>query len=149
MGAIKTRRIKDDVIMNMRLIRMSRYDKSMIAFGKSHGGFIAYLIRFLRCDFSWLKGLPDLISDDIALRMSSCQTLIFSFREHEFFINTLSLAGVGTDELTIFGLLSILGIICSVAKRLRYAFTFILMHRDKSCSRHAHSPPSLNRRQAL
>lgn len=36
MGAIKTRRIKDDVIMNMRLIRMSRYDKSMIAFGKSH-----------------------------------------------------------------------------------------------------------------
>lgn len=31
MGAIKTRRIKDDVIMNMRLIRMSRYDKNMIA----------------------------------------------------------------------------------------------------------------------
>ena len=69
MGTVKTRRIKDDVIMNMRLIRMSRYDKSMIAFGKSHGGFIAYLIRFLRCDFSRLKGLPDLISNDIALRI--------------------------------------------------------------------------------
>ena len=67
MGAIKTRRIKDYVIMNMRLIRMSRYDKSMIAFGKSHGGFIAYLICFLRCNFSRLKGLPDLISDNIAL----------------------------------------------------------------------------------
>ena len=67
MGAVKTRRIKDDVIMNMRLIRMSRYNKSMIAFGKSHGGFMAYLIRFLRCNFSQLKGLPDLISDDIAL----------------------------------------------------------------------------------
>lgn len=47
MGTIKTRRIKDDVIMNVRLIRMSRYNKSMIAFGKSHDGFIAYLIRFL------------------------------------------------------------------------------------------------------
>ena len=123
MGAIKTRRIKDDVIMNMRLIRMSRYDKSMIAFGKSHGGFIAYLIRFFRCNLTWFKGLSDLISYDIALRMSSSKALIFSFREHEFFINTLSLAGVGTDELTIFGLLSILGIICSVAKRLCYAFT--------------------------
>ena len=79
MGAIKTRRIKDDVIMNMRLICMSRYDKSMIAFGKSHGGFIAYLIRFLRCDLSRFKGLSDLISDDIAPGMSSCQALIFSF----------------------------------------------------------------------
>ena len=79
MGTVKTRGIKDDVIMNMRLIRMSRYDKSMIAFGKSHGGFITYLIRFLRCDFSRFKGLPDLISDDISPGMSSCQTLIFSF----------------------------------------------------------------------
>ena len=121
MGAIKTRRIKDNVIMNMRFIRMSRSDKSMIAFGKSHGGFIAHLIRFLRCDSSRLKGLPNLIGDDIAPGMSSCQTLIFSFREPEFFINTLSLTGVGTDKLTIFGLLSILGIICSVAERLRYA----------------------------
>lgn len=69
MGAVKTRRIKDDVIMNMRPICMSCYDKSMIPFGKSHGGFIAYLIRFLRCDFSWPKGLPDLISNDIALRI--------------------------------------------------------------------------------
>lgn len=63
MGAIKTRRIKNDVIMNMRLVCMSRYDKSMITFCKSHGGFIAYLIR---CDFSRFKGLLDLISDDIA-----------------------------------------------------------------------------------
>ena len=47
MSTIKTRRIKNDVIMNMRLVCVSRYDKSMIAFGKSHGGFIAYLIRFL------------------------------------------------------------------------------------------------------
>ena len=68
MGAIKTRRIKNDVIMNMRLVCMSRYDKSMITFCKSHGGFIAYLIR---CDLSRFKGLLDLISDDIAPGMSS------------------------------------------------------------------------------
>ena len=79
MGTVKTRRIKDDVIMNMRLIRMSRYDKSVIAFGKSHGGFIAHLIRFLRCDFSRFKGLSDLISDDIAFWVSSRQALISLF----------------------------------------------------------------------
>ena len=65
MGAIKTRRIKDDVIMNMRLIRMSRYNKSVIAFGKSHGGFIAYLIRFLGVISPGLKDYLNLIRDDI------------------------------------------------------------------------------------
>ena len=79
MGAIKTRRIKDDVIMNMRLIRMSRYNKSVIAFGKSHGGFIAYLIRFLGVISPGLKDYLNLIRDDITFWISSCQTLIFSF----------------------------------------------------------------------
>ena len=65
--------------MDMCPICMSRYNKSVFVFGKSHGGFMAYLVNFLWRDFSRFKGLSDLISYDIALGMSSGQALIFSF----------------------------------------------------------------------
>lgn len=83
--------------MNMRPICMSCYDKSMIPFGKSHGGFIAYLIRFLRCDFSRFKGLPDLINGDIAL---GCLPVRRSYSLFESMNSSSTLSAWQAYELT-------------------------------------------------
>ncbi len=62
----EARGIKDDVVMDMSPIGMGGYDKSMIPFGEAHGSFVTHLIGFFRCDFSRLKGLSDLICDDVS-----------------------------------------------------------------------------------
>ena len=66
MGAIKTRRIKDDVIMNMRFVDVGADHKGMIALGEPPGKFYAQPVGFLRCDLARFEGLPDLIRDHIA-----------------------------------------------------------------------------------
>ena len=45
---------------------MSGNDKSVFAFQKAGGQFVANLICFLCCDFAGSEGLPYLIGDDIA-----------------------------------------------------------------------------------
>ena len=47
-------------------VGMSGNDKSVFAFQKAGGLFVANLICFLCCDFAGSEGLPYLIGDDIA-----------------------------------------------------------------------------------
>ena len=94
--------------MNIRLISMSRYNKSVIAFGKSHGGFIAYLIRFLRCDFSRLKGLAYLVCDDIVLLLPAGNMLVLPFGKQKFFIRCLWITLIGADKFAIIGFCGVL-----------------------------------------
>lgn len=51
--------------MNMGSVCVSCYKECMLSLGESHGCFIAYTVRFLRGNLSRLKGLTDLISNDI------------------------------------------------------------------------------------
>ena len=57
---------KDNVIVDMLPVGMSGNDKSVFAFQKAGGQFVANLICFLCCDFAGSEGLPYLIGDDIA-----------------------------------------------------------------------------------
>ncbi len=51
--------------MNMCPFHMSSYNKFVLPFCESHAGFISDFICFLRCDFSRLEGLADLICNHI------------------------------------------------------------------------------------
>ena len=62
--------IENDMIMNMSPVHMRRHNKRMLPLGESHTSFISYFICFLRCNLSGLKGLADLISNDISIWLS-------------------------------------------------------------------------------
>ena len=78
-GTVKCCGIVNDMIMDMCSVCMSSNNKCMLAFGKSHCSFISDFICFLRRYLSRLERLPDLICNDIALGLSSCNLLILSF----------------------------------------------------------------------
>lgn len=72
--------------MNVRTINMGSYDKCVFSLGESHGCLIPNLVCFLRCDFSGLKGLPNLICNHIMCLGSSrdilaCMTFLYSEEE--------------------------------------------------------------------
>ena len=63
--------------MDMGLVRVRTYHKSMFAFEKPRGEVITDLVCLFRCDFSRLKGLANLISNDIIpLVLPSVETVL-------------------------------------------------------------------------
>ena len=77
--AVQIGGIENDMIMNMCPVHMGCHDKSMLPFCESHTGFIPYFICFLRCDFTRLERLADLICKHISLRLPPCFMQIFFF----------------------------------------------------------------------
>ena len=65
--------------MNVRTINMGSHDKCMFSLCESHGRLISNLVCLLWCDFSWLKGLPNLICNHIMRLGSSRDMLILPF----------------------------------------------------------------------
>lgn len=87
--AVQIGGIENDMIMNMCPVHMGCHDKSMLPFCESHTGFIPYFICFLRCDFTRLERLADLICKHISLRLPPCFMQIFFFCLSKFQINQL------------------------------------------------------------
>ena len=58
------------MIVDMSPVHMCCHNKRMLPFGESHTGFISNFICFLRRNLSGLKGLADLIGNDITLGLS-------------------------------------------------------------------------------
>ena len=123
--------------MDMRPVRMGGNDKSVIAFGKTHGSFIADLICFLRCDLPRLKGLADLVGNDVTFRFSSGCPEIFLLRQHEFFICCFGVACICGNVFSVLCLLSVLSIIRPVFQAPCHGFSLIYMHCDQSGCCHA------------
>ena len=71
--------IKNDMIVDVSPVHMRCHNKRMLSLGESHTGFISNFIRFLRCNLSGLKGLADLISNDISLGLPPCFFQIIYF----------------------------------------------------------------------
>ena len=112
--------------MNVRTINMGSYDKCVFSLGESHGCLIPNLVCFLRCDFSGLKGLPNLICNHIMCLGSSRDMLILPFGKQKFFITGLCITGIRTNVFSIFRLCCILRIISTVSQTLRYRLSLLI-----------------------
>ena len=65
------------MVMDMGLVRVRTHHEGMFAFEKSRGEVITDLVCLFRCDFSRLKGLSNLISNDIVpLVLSGVETVL-------------------------------------------------------------------------
>ena len=71
--------IENNMIVDMSPVHMCCHNKRMLSLGESHTGFISNFICFLRCNLSGLKGLADLISNDISLGLPPCFFQIIYF----------------------------------------------------------------------
>ena len=84
--------------MDVSFVNMCCHQKGMLSLRKAHGQFIADFIGFLRCDFSRLKGLANLVGNHIMLLCPSGHLQILAFGKKEFLIGGLRIAFIGTDE---------------------------------------------------
>ena len=63
--AVQGSGVKYDVIVNVCFIGMCCYDKGMFSLSKPQGSFVTDTVCFLGCDLARLKGLADLISNNV------------------------------------------------------------------------------------
>ena len=137
MGTIKTRRIKDDVIMNMRFVDVGADHKGMIAFGEPPGKFYAQPVGFLRCDLSGNKGLPQMVGDHIILAAHSAGLLgVLIFGEKELGIGDPAVALPARYQPAAVRLLRIFGVVDDSADGLSHRAAFAGVERHQACGCH-------------
>ena len=68
-----------NVVVNVMTVDVGTDYKSMLAFEKSLGEFVADAVGFLGGYFAGLEGLADLIGDDIVLLLASGEHLVLAF----------------------------------------------------------------------
>ena len=90
--------IENDVVMDMGFVRMSGDSKRVLSLREAHSQFVPQPVGILRCDLSRLKGLPDLIRDDISLVFLARDLLVLPFGKQELRRRRLRLTGIGSDK---------------------------------------------------
>ena len=120
------------MIMDMCPVRVCRNDESELPFGESKCQLPPQSVRFLRCDFTGLKGLTDLIGNHIPSLVTPCNLLILPFGQHELFIYGKGITLVAGNQLAFLGLVRILGIIRPVAETSRNGLSLIGMKGNES-----------------
>ena len=124
------------MIVNVGFVNVRTNNESVISLGEPLGKFITDSIRFLRCDFTGLEGLPKLICDDIILLIPSCVLSVFFLGKRKFRGDESRIAGIRRNETAVIGLLWIFGVIGSVRQALCQRFAFVQMQRNDSCCCH-------------
>ena len=71
--------IENYVGVDMLFVNVSADKKSVPAFQKTHGKFVADFVRLFRCDLSRLEGLTDLVRDYVAPLFTSGDLAILPF----------------------------------------------------------------------
>ena len=79
MLTVKRRSVPINVIMDMGFVRVRTNIESVFTFQKSRGEVISDLIRFLRCHFSRLKRLTNLVNQYFVLFLFPGEMLVLSF----------------------------------------------------------------------
>ena len=70
------------MVVNVLPVRVCCHHKGVLALGKTHGKFVAYLIGLLRGDFPRSERLPYLISNHIAFLPASVYEVVLPLGEH-------------------------------------------------------------------
>ena len=132
--AIQRGGIENDVRMDVFFIHVGADDESMISFQKTLGKFITDPVCFLRCDFSRLERLANLILDHITLLLPSGDRVVLPFGIQKLRIGGVWITLVCGDQFGLIGFVGIFSIVGSFGKALCDLLTFVLMHgNDAGC----------------
>ena len=124
------------MIVNMGFVDMGADDIGVIALGEALGQLTAQTVRFLRCDLSGNKGLPQMVGDHIILAAHSAGLLgVLIFGEKELGIGDPAVALPACYQPAAVCLLRIFGVVDDVADGLshRAAFAGVQGHQARGC----------------
>ena len=121
------------MIVNVFPVSMRCDNKRILAFGETHGQFIAHLISFLCGNLTGLEGLSNLISDHIIFLSAPSHQFILAFGEHKFFIHGQGTAFVTADQFALLCLVRVLGVIRAAFQAGRNGFSLVFVQCNQSC----------------
>ena len=144
-AAIQRCGVEDRMVVDVLPVRVRCHHKGVLALGKAHGQFIAYLVSLICGDFSRTEGLSYLISDDIAFLPASVYEIVLSLGEHKLFICCQGTASIAADKLSLFGLVWVFDIVRAIFQTGRngHAFVFVQCNQPCCCQR---NPPLTKRK---
>ena len=130
------------MIVNVRFVDMGADDIGVIALGEALGQLAAQTVRFLRCDLTGDKGLPQMIGNCIILAAHSAGLLdVLIFGEKKLGVGDPAVALPARNQPAAVRLLRIFGVVDDSADGLshRAAFAGVQRHQARGC--HVGTPP--------
>ena len=128
------------MVVDVLPVRVRCHHKGVFALGKAHGQFVAHFVGFLCGDLARTKGLPDLISDDIAFLPASIYKVVLPLGEHKFFICRQGAAGIAADKLPLLSLVWVFDIVCAIFQAGRNGHALVFVQRNQPCCCQCHHP---------
>ena len=128
--------VPNHMIVNVSFVDMGADDIGVIAFGEAVDQLAAQPARFLRCDLTGNKGLPQMVGDHIILAAHSAGLLdVLIFGEKELGVSDPAVTLPARYQPAAVCLLRILGVVDDVADGLshRAAFAGVQGHQARGC----------------
>ena len=86
--------IKDDVIVDVRAVRMGCNDERVLSVCEAHRRFLSDPVRLFRRNLAGFVGLPDLVRDNVSRNLPPGNAEILFLREQKFLIDSFRIASV-------------------------------------------------------
>ena len=128
--------VPNHMIVNVGFVDMGADDIGVIAFGEAVDQLAAQPVRFLRCDLTGDKGLPQMVGDHIILAAHSAGLLdVLILGEKKLGIGDPAVALPARNQPAAVRLLRIFGVVNDVADGLshRAAFAGVQGHQARGC----------------
>ena len=129
------------MVVDVLPVRVRCHHKGVLALGKTHGQFVAYFVSLLCSDFSRTKGLPYLISNDIAFLPASVYEIVLPLGKHKFFICCQGATSIAADILPLLRFIQVLCIVGAAFQASRNRLSLVFMQRNQPCCCHLKPPP--------
>ena len=121
------------MVVDVLPVRVRCHHKGVLALGKTHGQFVAYFVSLLCSDFSRTKGLPYLISNDIAFLPASDYKVVLPLGKHKLFICCQGAAGIAADKLPLLSLVRVFDIVRAIFQAGRNGHALVFVQRNQPC----------------
>ena len=128
------------MVVDVLPVRVRCHHKGVLALGKTHGQFVAYFVSLLCSDFSRTKGLPYLISNDIAFLPASVYEIVLPLGKHKFFICCQGATSIAADKLPLLGLVRVFNIVRAIFQAGRNGHALVFVQRNQPCCCQHHHP---------
>ena len=114
--AVNGCRVKNDVVVDVPLVRVGADDVGVTPLQKALGQLTSDAVCLLRRDLAGLERLADVVRDHARL-FAAGVLRILPFREHELRRHELRRAAIGVDERAVFSFFRVLDVVHALSER--------------------------------
>ena len=119
------------MVVDMGPVRMRRHDEGVLSLCETEGCLIADPVGLLRRNLARLKGLTDLISNDVALIIPPGRHPVLTPHELELFSAGLRVTFIAGNQSALFCLLTVLRVADPLLQALGECLSLVDVKRDE------------------